>query len=73
MSRWGWPSADDTLSRSLPASVLAFATLVLSSQLDLGNKIPAKASRGQQPLAALVKSEIARWTPTIKAANIKRE
>ena len=61
------------LSRLFRASVLTFATLVLSSQLDLGNKIPAKASRGQQPLAALVKSEIARWTPIIKAANIKRE
>jgi tripartite-type tricarboxylate transporter receptor subunit TctC len=39
--------------------------------LDLGYEIPDKASRGQQPLAALVKSEIARWTPIIKAANIK--
>ena len=41
--------------------------------LDLGKKIPDKASRGQQELAALVKSEIARWTPIIKAANIKGE
>ena len=41
--------------------------------LDLGAEIPNKASRGQQPLAALVKSEIARWTPIIKAANIKGE
>ena len=38
--------------------------------LDLGVEIPDKASRGQQPLAALVKSEIARWTPIIKGANI---
>ena len=37
--------------------------------LDLGFEIPDKASRGQQPLAALVKSEIARWTPIIKATN----
>jgi tripartite-type tricarboxylate transporter receptor subunit TctC len=29
--------------------------------------------RGQPPLAALVKSEIARWAPIIKAANIKLE
>jgi hypothetical protein len=29
--------------------------------------------RGQQPLAALVKSEIARWTPIMTAANIKGE
>jgi tripartite-type tricarboxylate transporter receptor subunit TctC len=41
--------------------------------LDLGCDIPDKAKRGPQPLAALVKSEIARWTPVIKAANIKVE
>ena len=35
---------------------------------DNGFDIPGKAKRGQQPLAALVKSEIARWTPIIKAA-----
>jgi len=40
---------------------------------DIGCDIPGKAKRGQQPLAALVKSEIARWTPIIKAANIKGE
>jgi tripartite-type tricarboxylate transporter receptor subunit TctC len=38
---------------------------------DLGGDIPNKAKRGQQPLAAMVKSEIARWTPIIKGANIK--
>jgi tripartite-type tricarboxylate transporter receptor subunit TctC len=37
--------------------------------LDLGCDIPEKSKRGQQPLAALVKSEIARWTPIIKAAS----
>jgi len=41
--------------------------------LELGCDIPDKAKRGQQPLAALVKSEIARWTPIIKAASIKAE
>jgi tripartite-type tricarboxylate transporter receptor subunit TctC len=41
--------------------------------LDLGCDIPDKAKRGPQPLAALVKSEIARWTPIIKAASIKVE
>jgi tripartite-type tricarboxylate transporter receptor subunit TctC len=35
---------------------------------EAGLDIPDKAKRGQQPLAALVKSEIARWTPIIKAA-----
>jgi tripartite-type tricarboxylate transporter receptor subunit TctC len=37
--------------------------------LDLGSVIPEKSGRGPQALAALVKSEIARWTPIIKAAG----
>jgi tripartite-type tricarboxylate transporter receptor subunit TctC len=37
--------------------------------LELGNDIPGKARRGQQPLAQFVKSEIAKWTPVIKAAG----
>ena len=41
--------------------------------LDMCSDIPDKAKRGQQPPAALVKSEIARWTPIIEAANIKAE
>jgi tripartite-type tricarboxylate transporter receptor subunit TctC len=41
--------------------------------VDIGGNVPGKAKRGQQPLAALVKSEIARWTPIIKAANTKAE
>ena len=41
--------------------------------LDLGSEIPDKTQRGQQPLAALVTSEIARWTPIIKAANVKTD
>ena len=41
--------------------------------LDLGCDIPAKSKRGPQSLAALVTSEIARWTPIIKAASIKAE
>jgi tripartite-type tricarboxylate transporter receptor subunit TctC len=39
--------------------------------LDLGCDIPDHTARGPQPLAALVKSEIARWTPIIKAASIR--
>jgi tripartite-type tricarboxylate transporter receptor subunit TctC len=39
--------------------------------LELGCHIPDKAERGPQPLRALVKSEIARWTPIIRAAGIK--
>ena len=37
--------------------------------LDLGSDIPGKDRRGPQALAELVKSEIARWTPVIKAAG----
>jgi tripartite-type tricarboxylate transporter receptor subunit TctC len=40
---------------------------------DIGSDVPDKARRGPAPLAALVKSEIARWTPIIKAAGIKGE
>ena len=36
---------------------------------DIGGAIPVKTKRGQQPLAALVKSEIARWRPIIEAAT----
>jgi tripartite-type tricarboxylate transporter receptor subunit TctC len=39
----------------------------------LGGDIPDKAGRGPQPFLALVKSEIARWSPIIKAANVKIE
>ena len=37
--------------------------------LDLGSDIPDGPRRGQQALADLVKSEVARWTPIIKAAG----
>jgi tripartite-type tricarboxylate transporter receptor subunit TctC len=36
--------------------------------VDIGGTVLTNAKRGQQPLAALVKSEIARWTPIIEAA-----
>jgi tripartite-type tricarboxylate transporter receptor subunit TctC len=41
--------------------------------VELGAKIPEKGKRGQQALSALVKSDIARWTPIIKAANLAAE
>jgi len=37
--------------------------------LELGSVLPEKPQRGQAPLLALVKSEIARWTPIIRAAQ----
>ena len=39
--------------------------------LVLGCDIPDKSKRGPAPFLALVKSEIARWTPIIQAANVK--
>ena len=41
--------------------------------IDLGCDVPAKPARGRAPLAALVKRDIALWTPIIRAANIKGE
>jgi tripartite-type tricarboxylate transporter receptor subunit TctC len=41
--------------------------------IDLGCDIPAKAARGRASLAALVKRDIALWTPIMRAANIKGE
>jgi tripartite-type tricarboxylate transporter receptor subunit TctC len=38
--------------------------------LELGSDIPEGERRGPQALSALVKSEIARWTPVIKAAGV---
>jgi tripartite-type tricarboxylate transporter receptor subunit TctC len=37
--------------------------------LDLGSVIPGPADRTPEALAALVKSEIAKWTPVLKPAG----
>jgi tripartite-type tricarboxylate transporter receptor subunit TctC len=36
---------------------------------DIGSDVPEKARRGQDALAALVKSDMARWRPIIKGAQ----
>jgi len=41
--------------------------------LELGGDIPDRDMRGQQALAKLVKADIARWAPIIKAANVKAD
>jgi hypothetical protein len=41
--------------------------------LESGSDIPDKAERGQQALAALAETEFMRWTPIIKAANVRAE
>lgn len=62
--------------RETPKSVLDKITDALDKALDdqnvrkrmgeLANEIPDRASRGQQPLAALVRADIARWERIIK-------
>jgi tripartite-type tricarboxylate transporter receptor subunit TctC len=64
--------------RATPQSVLDRLTDALDKALDdentrrrlmeLGSDIPDRERRGPHALAALVRSEIARWTPIIKAA-----
>ena len=62
------------LSTSSPMRSTKRSTTELRKRLlDLGCDIPTKSKRGPQPLAALVTSEIARWTPIIKAASIKAQ
>jgi putative tricarboxylic transport membrane protein len=69
--------------KSTPRPILDRLTDALDQALDdqntrrrlieLGGNVPDKAKRGQHALAVLVKSDIARWTPIIKAANLKAE
>jgi putative tricarboxylic transport membrane protein len=67
--------------KSTPKPILDRLTEALDRALDdestrkrlneLAQDIPDKSGRGQQALRTLVKSEIARWTPIIRAANVK--
>jgi len=69
--------------KSTPRPILDKLTDALDRALDddntrkrlavIGNDIPDKPRRGQKALTSLVRSEIARWTPIIEAANIKAE
>jgi tripartite-type tricarboxylate transporter receptor subunit TctC len=69
--------------KGTPRPVLDKLTSALDESLDdevvrkrfaeLGSDGLRREKRGQQALAALVKSEIARWMPIIKAANLKGE
>ena len=38
--------------------------------LELGGVIPEGAARGPQALQKVVESEVARWTPVLKAAGV---
>jgi len=61
----------DTLADALDKALDDDATR--KRLLVLGCDIPGKSQRGPQPFLALVKSEIARWTPIIQAANVKMD
>jgi putative tricarboxylic transport membrane protein len=66
--------------KDVPEPVSATLSTALDSALDdmnvrrrlleLGCDIPEKPQRGREPLAQLVKSEIARWSPIIKATHL---
>ncbi len=67
--------------KGTPAPILSRFTDALDKALDdaatrarltaLASDLPGKLRRGPQPLRALVRSEIARWTPIIRAAGVK--
>jgi tripartite-type tricarboxylate transporter receptor subunit TctC len=67
--------------KATPQPVLDTLTAALDKALDddtvrkrlsdLGCDIPAKPKRGQTELAKLVKGEIARWTPILRAASTR--
>jgi tripartite-type tricarboxylate transporter receptor subunit TctC len=69
--------------RGTPQAVIERLVNALDKALDdegtrkrmlmLGCDIPDRPRRGPQPLLALVRSEIARWTPIIRAADVKVE
>lgn len=59
----------DTLSSALSKALDDQATR--KRLLDLGSDIPDGNRRGQKALGELVKSEIAKWTPIIKASDTK--
>ncbi len=62
------------LDRLTEALDLALNALQIRKQLlGLGAEVPDAADRGQQPLAALVRRELARWTAIISAAKVKAE
>src|SRR5262249_51348382 len=67
--------------KGTPAPVLDTLTDALDKALDddavrkrppaPGCWLPAKPERGQAALTALIKTEVARWTPIIRAANTR--
>ena len=69
--KWGYPDAHEAVVDKLTAAL----DKALDDEgtrkrlLELGSDIPGKDRRGQPALAALVKSEIDKWTPILKGAG----
>jgi tripartite-type tricarboxylate transporter receptor subunit TctC len=64
----------DAIARLNAAVVAALTNPAVSKRLsDLGSVLPAREQLTPAALGALQKSEIERWWPIIKAANIKAE
>ena len=71
----------NSLAKSLEKTLLTRTTASREQELSRGRKrmgelaqdVPDKSRRGQQALRALLQSEIARWTPIIKAADVKAD
>jgi tripartite-type tricarboxylate transporter receptor subunit TctC len=72
---WNAIFAPKGTSPAILASLNAAASKALDDQgvrkrlLELGSVIPAPADRTPEALAALVKAEIAKWTPVLKPAT----
>jgi tripartite-type tricarboxylate transporter receptor subunit TctC len=67
---WNAMFAPKGTSPAIVASLNAAASKALDDEtLELGSVIPGPAERTPEALAALVKNEIAKWTPVLKPAT----
>jgi tripartite-type tricarboxylate transporter receptor subunit TctC len=62
----------DIIAKLNAAAVVALADPKVQKLLtDLGQEIPPRAEQTPEALGALLKADIGKWWPLIKAANIK--
>ena len=75
VSAWNAVFAPKSIPADIQAKLVSALDRALDDEnvrkrlLDLGGVIPSKAERGPQALQKLVDSEVARWTPILKAAG----
>ena len=76
MSAWNAVFAPKDTPKEVTAKLVDALDKSLSDEntrkrlLELGGIIPEGADRGPQALQKLVESEVARWTPVLKAAGV---